>query len=223
MRNSAINRAFEERRGHLKHVADRASQPQTIAQLARENTNLRRELEVFRALAYRDPLTGLWNRRYCEERLSEEVARARRAPRRPLTVAALDVDNLKRVNDAYGHAAGDRLLAWVGRFLRKTVRAHDICCRTGGDEFTLILPDLGRQASAALISRLRTSLGEANLAHRPRIGLSIGVAAFPDDAATSEALLACADTAMYEDKRTRKSLIVQTPTPLPVVAPTFDV
>src|SRR5215472_5028734 len=109
-----------------------------LVRLSRQNAVLRKEiarLEVYRAMAYRDPLTGLWNRRYFEERLREELSRSQRAGHdRRFSVMVVDVDDFKRVNDLHGHATGDAVLREVGEFLIAHLRNHDVACRTGGDE-----------------------------------------------------------------------------------------
>ena len=132
-----------------------------LERLARENAQLRREiarLEVYRAMAYRDPLTGLWNRRYFEDRLQEELSRSRRAgPQRRFSLMAIDLDDFKAVNDAHGHAGGDAVLKEVGEFLIAHLRNHDIACRTGGDEFTVILPDLSASDCGGLVERLQAA------------------------------------------------------------------
>jgi diguanylate cyclase (GGDEF)-like protein len=199
--------------------------PRTLAALARENATLRRELaklEVFRQLAYRDPLTGLWNRRYLDERLAEELGRAARATDRTFSVVVVDVNDFKRVNDRYGHAAGDRALVWVAELLRRAVRAHDLCCRTGGDEFTLLFPDVPHQTGEALVQRLRHAVAAANEGRRLRLTLAFGVASYPDDATGAEELVALADEAMYRDKRRQKLDDVHTPPPVVTSALTLD-
>lgn len=178
-------------------------------ELARENAALRRELsrlEVFRTLAYRDPLTALWNRRYFDERLEEEMSRAARAPGRSFAVMMVDVNDLKKVNDVQGHAAGDKALQWVARFLRDTLRAHDVVCRLGGDEFGVLFPDLREGERAPLLARLRRALEEANrrVRREPSVGLSFGIACYPDDGREAQELIGAADAAMYGDKRRQK-------------------
>lgn len=180
----------------------------TLESLLSENKILREELhelKAFRALAYRDPLTALWNRRYFDERLNEEISRARRKLDYTFSVVLVDVNDLKAVNDAEGHAAGDELLRWVSRFLQSTTRGHDLVCRLGGDEFGLILPDCNAVQAHAVEQRLRDALLEANN-HRPsHVGLSLGTASCPDTGLLAEALVRSADVAMYADKRRQKA------------------
>jgi len=175
-----------------------------LARLTRENAALKRELgrlQVFRAMAYRDPLTGLWNRRYFEERLNEELSRSTRAGlSRRFSVMVLDLNDFKATNDRYGHPVGDTVLKDVGEFLVTHLRQHDVACRTGGDEFSVLLPDLSADDCGHLIDRLRSGLETANAARRIPISLSIGTASWPEAGDSIDALLTRADEAMYADK-----------------------
>jgi len=179
-----------------------------VERLTRENASLRREiarLEVYRAMAYRDPLTGLWNRRYYEDRLQEELSRSRRAgPQRRFSLMAIDLDDFKLVNDVHGHAAGDLVLKEVGEFLIAHLRNHDIACRTGGDEFSIILPDLSAADCGSLVERLRGARAAANLGQTIPVSLSFGTASWPEAGDAMDELRARADEAMYADKRLHK-------------------
>src|SRR3954453_15314707 len=101
-----------------------------IARLVRQNATLKREvakLQVFRSMAYRDPLTGLWNRRYFEERLNEEQSRSQRAGAgRRFSLLVVDINDFKNINDQHGHPVGDALLKWAGEFLHTHLRTHDV-------------------------------------------------------------------------------------------------
>lgn len=195
-------------RAPLPAAAERAPLQQAYNALLAENDALRlelAELRTFRALAYRDPLTGLWNRRYFDERLAEEISRARRKLDYTFTLVLIDVNDLKVVNDEDGHAAGDELLRWVSRFLQTITRAHDLVCRLGGDEFGIILPDCNAVQAQAVLTRLREALAEEN-SYRPRsIGMSLGSATCPDEGLLAEALVRASDSAMYADKRRQKA------------------
>jgi diguanylate cyclase (GGDEF)-like protein len=165
---------------------------------------LRREiakLEDLRALTYRDALTGLWNRRYFAERLGAEMSRARRAAGRPFTVMLLDVNEFHRINSSHGPQEGDLVLRWVAEFLEKSVRAHDVCCRIGADEFAVIFPDMARSASPLLLRRLRDKLDAVSMRAPFVIGMSLGTASYPDDGTTFDVLVCSAEEARYSDKR----------------------
>jgi diguanylate cyclase (GGDEF)-like protein len=186
-----------------------------IARLERQNNNLKRaiaRLQVYRAMAYRDPLTGLWNRRYFDERLKEEFSRSRRAGSdRRFSVAVIDINGFKDINDQHGHHAGDALLKWVGEFLVAHLRNHDVACRTGGDEFMLLLPDLSAADTLPVITRLRDCLAQANVGRPIPISLSIGSASWPEISDSCEKILEIADAAMYADKRAQKSACAAAP------------
>jgi diguanylate cyclase (GGDEF)-like protein len=193
--------------GDLPAWSSAASPDGSLAELARENAALRRrivELEAFRTLAYRDPLTGLWNRRYFDERIAEELDRARRNPARRLSIMIIDVNDFKRLNDTLGHAEGDRALAWVAAFLRSHLRAHDVCCRVGGDEFAVILPEVGEDGCETLTARLREKLAWDGTLPAFAIGLSIGTATLPTEVCSGDELMRAADRAMYRDKQRQK-------------------
>lgn len=180
-----------------------------LLRLSRQNATLRREvarLQVYRAMAYRDPLTGLWNRRYFEDRLREELSRSRRAgPERRFSVMVVDVDDFKRVNDLYGHAAGDAVLKEVGEFLIAHLRNHDVACRTGGDEFAVLLPDLSAADCGALLERLRSATLVPAEAEKTPVSLSLGTASWPEAGDSLDSILAQADRAMYAAKRRNKA------------------
>jgi diguanylate cyclase (GGDEF)-like protein len=181
-----------------------------LLRLEKENARLKRSLarlRIFRSMAYRDPLTDMWNRRYFEERLKEEFSRAERAgATRCFSVAVIDVNGFKDINDQHGHLVGDEVLRWVGAFLVANLRAHDVACRTGGDEFMVLLPDLSAADAGQVIGRLRAQLDRSNVDRSVPVSLSIGSASWSDASQNCEMLLARADAAMYQDKRGRRAL-----------------
>jgi diguanylate cyclase (GGDEF)-like protein len=179
-----------------------------LAQLNETNARLRRQLaeqESFWRIAHQDALTGLWNRRYADVRLAEEIGRARSVPGYRFSVLVADVDDLKGVNDRQGHAAGDQALRWVAGFLSRSLRADDVCCRIGGDEFLVILPACGVDECRRFVKRVRARWHvEAQARERAgawTVAVSLGTASYPAHGATAEALCAVADGAMYEEKR----------------------
>ena len=170
-----------------------------LIRMRAEIDRLREENERLAALAYRDSLTGLRNRRCFGERLSEELCRLKRSPA-ALSVICIDVNNFKQVNDTAGHMAGDTALIAVARVLEALVRTEDIVCRLGGDEFAVLLPDTQREQAARVLERIAThapALAGVGLGLR---GLAMGVSSWrPGDDEVS--LLARADDEMYADKR----------------------
>jgi diguanylate cyclase (GGDEF)-like protein len=191
-----------------RRIDDPASLADQVMRLERQNARLRRDvarLRVYRDMAYRDPLTELWNRRYFDERLTEEISRAERAGSgRSFSIAIVDLNGFKAINDRYGHLVGDELLKWVGEFLVRHLRTHDIACRAGGDEFMLLLPDLSAADAGQVIARLRQQLIHANQDRLIPISLSIGTASWPEISESRDQLIATADAAMYADKHAQK-------------------
>jgi diguanylate cyclase (GGDEF)-like protein/PAS domain S-box-containing protein len=168
--------------------------------LALANLRLR---ETLRSQSIQDPLTGLFNRRYMEETLDLELARAIRA-QRPVAVIMLDMDHFKSLNDANGHEAGDALLRELAGALKARVREGDIACRFGGEEFVLILPEAPLELATRRAEDLREAVKHLRVSHRGRligpVTASFGVAAFPDHGKTGANLLQAADTALYQAK-----------------------
>jgi diguanylate cyclase (GGDEF)-like protein len=152
-------------------------------------------------MALTDPLTGLLSRRGIERGLTAELARAQRYGH-PLSLVFFDVDGLKRVNDAHGHRAGDRVLAAVGSLLAEVSRDHDLCGRLGGDESVVVLPEQDRARALAFRDRVLARLPayQAAVDLSTPWGLTAGVACCPDDGHTPEDLLAVADRRLYEHR-----------------------
>lgn len=147
-----------------------------------------------------DALTGVHNRRYMEQRLAEELARAHRTGER-FSFVLLDVVGLKQVNDTLGHLAGDRLLQEVARELRESTRASDVVARYGGDEFALLLPQTPPGEAAHAVRRALARLATRAGVWGDGIRASAGVASYPDDGRTPEALAAAADRRMYRARQ----------------------
>jgi diguanylate cyclase (GGDEF)-like protein len=150
-----------------------------------------------------DDLTRLYLRRHFDQRLRDEVARSRRYSKR-FTLMLVDFDAFKEVNDRYGHAAGDRVLKMVAEILRQEVRSMDIPARMGGDEFAVLLPEVGWQGALLVAERIRRRLEGAAVEADGRPihqTVSMGIASFPDHAGRDDReLLAAADAALYEAK-----------------------
>ena len=168
------------------------------------STHLETMSRRLRSLAYRDSLTGLYNHRYFREQLSNELERAQRYGS-ALSILLLDVDHFKDVNDTYGHLMGDTLLSYVAQLIASSVRASDIAARYGGDEFAIVLPETDRQAARATARKLAEIISAARhwqgaLLEGLGVGVSAGVATFPEDGRTADELLVAADAALYESK-----------------------
>lgn len=168
------------------------------------DVTVRRRMEAtLRAEAIRDPLTGLYNRRYMEESLRREIASAERRGG-SLTVVMLDLDHFKQFNDSHGHAAGDLMLRAIGAYLRQHIRAGDIACRYGGEELTLIFPDTTLEDTRRRLETLRLQLHDLHVSYQDNelgpVTVSAGIAAMPVHGNTAEALLRVADDALYRAK-----------------------
>lgn len=184
-----------------------------IAALALAHSGL---LQTLKIQAVRDPLTGLFNRRYMEETLERELARSRRN-HIPLSVIMMDVDHFKQFNDRYGHVAGDTVLAEIGSLLLKSARASDIACRYGGEELFLILPDCAldcaQKHAQQFLHEVRALEIRQNEQDLGRITISQGIAVFPQHADNAEQLLQAADAALYRAKQEgRDRVVVSDPT-----------
>jgi diguanylate cyclase len=178
------------------------------AGLALANLNLR---EILRIQSVRDPLTGLFNRRYMQESLDRELRRATRK-QSPLGVMMLDVDHFKRFNDSFGHEAGDSVLRTLANLFRTQLRGEDVVCRYGGEEFTMILPEASVEATRQRAEQLRQAANHSVTQFRgqslERVTLSIGVSGYPENGTTGEALLHAADSALYRAKEEGRDRVI---------------
>jgi diguanylate cyclase (GGDEF)-like protein/PAS domain S-box-containing protein len=176
--------------------------------LALANLRLR---EALQRQSIRDPLTGLFNRRFMEESLEREMGRAVRG-NEPVALIILDIDHFKRFNDTFGHQAGDALLRALGDFLRQRTRGQDVACRYGGEEFVFILAGASIDAAQKRAEGLREQLRLLQVQHAGQllgsITVSIGVAAFPTHGSNAETLLKAADEALYRAKKEGRDRIV---------------
>ncbi len=159
--------------------------------------------ETLRDQSIRDPLTGLFNRRFMEESLEREMQRAIRK-NHPVSVLFVDLDHFKRFNDTFGHDAGDLVLRSVADLFRRQFRVDDVICRYGGEEFGIILPESSAENAAIRANALRDETKKLEIQYKNhalgRITLSVGVASFPEHGRTSEELLKAADQCLYESK-----------------------
>lgn len=176
--------------------------------LAIANLKLR---ETLRQQSLRDPLTGLFNRRYFEESLRRELLRCERRGL-PLALLVLDVDNFKAFNDSHGHSAGDAVLAHVGRTMRSLVRGEDLACRYGGEEFTIVMPEADADTAQSRAEAIRRAVTRTSIEHNGRtlgpVTLSIGLAVFPADGVTPEVLFEVADASLYQAKAEGRDRVV---------------
>jgi len=169
--------------------------------LAAESTEHARAEERVRHLAGSDPLTGLANYRRLVETLELEIKRYGRSSK-PVALILLDLNQLKKINDAHGHLVGSRALCRLANVLRLHSRDIDLPARYGGDEFVLILPETNGEAANQVAKRISDRLRSDS--EEPQISVSTGVAVYPDDGQTLDELLASADRALYQDKSSSK-------------------
>lgn len=171
-------------------------------QLQEGLANVRALQGTLEAMAFRDPLTGLYNRRYLDDALERELQRARRQGY-PASVLVIDIDHFKELNDRHGHQAGDAVLTALASELHASVRADDLACRWGGEEFVLVLPTMSIDAAGERADALRADFARRAVRYREtnlRATVSIGVAAFPMHGATAAELIGSADHALYRAK-----------------------
>jgi diguanylate cyclase (GGDEF)-like protein len=166
---------------------------------------------VLAQLALLDPLTQLHNRRFMNHRLQAEVARAVRA-RTAFAIALIDLDNFKQVNDTFGHAAGDHALVAFAHALRQDLRAYDVACRFGGDEFVVLFPDCDGRGAKAALSKIRHRSGWAVMG-LPVVTFSAGIAEFPNDGETWAELFDVADRHTLEAKAGGRNRTMSTAAP----------
>jgi diguanylate cyclase (GGDEF)-like protein len=167
--------------------------------------------EAVRHQAIRDPLTGLFNRRFMMESLERELYRVKRK-KSSLGVIMVDLDHFKKFNDTFGHSGGDALLSALGRMLIDQVRKEDVACRYGGEEFILILPEASLETTYERAEEVRRLVHGLNLEHHGQglggITISLGVAVYPQHGEDPKALLRAADKALYQAKHAGRDQVV---------------
>lgn len=195
--------------GRIISLRDITERKKAELELYRVNLRLQRQVQKVSALhdelkeqAIRDALTGLYNRRYLDETLDREFSRARRSSY-VISIVMMDIDEFKRVNDTYGHKSGDRVLTALGEIIRQHVRAGDIPCRYGGEEFAIVLPETSIEIAAQRAEQIRQRFHSSRFfkgedAVVPT--LSLGIASYPAHGRSAAKLLHAADLAMYAAK-----------------------
>lgn len=159
--------------------------------------------------AIRDPLTGLYNRRYLNETLSREIKLTTRN-KKPLSIIAMDVDHFKKINDAYGHQVGDLFLIEIAKLIKKYARGSDFICRSGGEEFLMVLPSATLSIAEKRAETLRKKCARITILHEGKplkVTLSLGVATYPDHGQEAEEVMIKADKALYKSKRSGRNKV----------------
>ena len=176
----------------------------------RDITPLKNAQAELQEQAIRDPLTGLYNRRYLSEALTRELARAARE-NYPISLALIDIDDFKRLNDEYGHPAGDSVLRGFAKQLLDQTRVEDMVYRYGGEEFLVLLPNCAGANAVNIADKWRKSFSAANPSYKngtKEFTISCGIAEFPTDGRTGAELIAAADHFLYQAKATGKNRVV---------------
>jgi diguanylate cyclase (GGDEF)-like protein/PAS domain S-box-containing protein len=164
-------------------------------------------------MAVRDPLTGLYNRRFMEASLEREILEADRNGA-PLSLVVCDLDHFKAINDTFGHQTGDQVLKAVGSLLKRRCRRSDIACRYGGEEFLVVFPGMPAEVAATWAEKIRTAISEVHVkrdSSSRQVTASFGVATYPQDGPTWHALIAAADEAQHAAKAAGRNLVKSAP------------
>lgn len=163
--------------------------------------------------ANRDPLTGLFNRRYLDATMARELTRCQRESQ-PLSLLVMDIDHFKRINDEHGHPAGDEVLRQVAQLLARRARSSDVVCRYGGEEYVALLPNMTAHKALVRAEEYRSLLQAMPIAFEGKelhVTLSIGIASFPKHGSTVHDLIHVADAALYQAKQAGRNRVVEAP------------
>jgi diguanylate cyclase (GGDEF)-like protein len=179
--------------------------------VALERAEWQERATQFQLMSITDPLTGLLNRRYLEERLTEELNRSKRYSY-PMSFLMIDIDDFKSYNDRNGHQAGDDALKITAHSLKAALRSADIACRYGGEEFCVLLPQTSLSEAGVIAERMRQRVTETDYPYgksQPRgtVSISIGISTFGKHIDTSQSVIAAADRALYNAKHLGKNRI----------------
>jgi diguanylate cyclase (GGDEF)-like protein len=225
IQTAARSEAQDARRGSevgaLGYITDPTDIDLLLAR-ARTLLDFKQYLDTCEEEAFTDHLTGLANRRRFERQLEREVSRTLRYER-PFCLLYLDIDNFKKVNDTYGHEAGDETIRRLALVLQAGTRGIDLAARIGGEEFAVILPETDFEGGLDVAERLRLAIKEAEIPAVGQITASFGVAEFPLCASTGREIMSVADAALYEAKRNGRDRIERASATVVNSQPTMDV
>src|SRR5215813_943473 len=193
--------------GALGFVTDPTDLDLLLAR-ARTLLDFKAHLDTWQEAAFTDHLSGLPNRRRLEWQLEREVSRTERYGH-PFSLLMLDIDNFKKVNDTFGHEAGDEVIRILSKTLREGIRGIDLAARIGGEEFAIILTETGLVRAMEVAERLRLAIKAVQIPVARSITVSLGVAEVPGCAQTARELLACADAALYTAKEQGRDRVIR--------------
>lgn len=206
-------------KGRTSYTTEHVRLLESVAQHAASALNNAITFEKTKESALTDPLTELANARGFYMMLEQRLAECQRMNRESLSLISMDVDDFKQINDQWGHAIGDRLLANIARVIRKELRQMDILCRYAGDEFVAIMPMASQTMAEGVAERIKKAVAEHRFSVRTgktvEVSISTGIACFPEDGETTEELLTTAARNMQQDKYTRKNRISLATMPTP--------
>lgn len=193
----------------VAQIMDEVKDPDLAEKILDLKSSFVKKKKKLSELAYRDGLTGLFNRRYFDDRLKDEIARAKRYSR-DLTLILTDIDHFKRFNDDFGHQKGDEVLILVGNIIKENSRQNDTVARYGGEEMAMILPETPLDMAAKVAEKLRTAvIMEAEKKAGVKITISLGVAGYNVDRDSVTALVKAADDALYLAKEKGRNRVEQ--------------
>jgi diguanylate cyclase (GGDEF)-like protein len=159
-------------------------------------------------MAYVDGLTGIFNRRYFETRIAEEIERASRY-QHAMSVIMFDIDHFKRLNDEFGHLLGDDVLRHVSNLFGQNIRKADVACRYGGEEFAIIVPETTGDDAFSVADKLRRVIAQTAFPGVPRpVTVTAGVASYPANGTSRDELVKAADEALYAGKQAGRNTVV---------------
>jgi diguanylate cyclase (GGDEF)-like protein/PAS domain S-box-containing protein len=208
--------AIENARLYASAQHEIEERQQVEIKLSQANDTLQTRLEEIRGLqaelreqVIRDPLTSVFNRRYLNETMAREIARAERE-NDPLSIIMSDIDHFKMINDTYGHPVGDKFLVEIASLMKNYARSSDIICRYGGEEFLLALPGTPMESAEKRAEEIRQKCAEIIIQHEGKnlkVTISFGVATYPDHGKEAEEIIINADKAMYQSKKSGRNRV----------------
>ena len=197
----------------VRDISHRKQAEQALKAANEELTNRLAEIEHLQAelreQALRDPLTGLYNRRFLRDTLERELSRSKRE-QKSLSIIAMDIDHFKQVNDTYGHQAGDTVLITIANLLKRYLRGSDFICRYGGEEFLLVLPGANAGAAYKRADDIRKTCEGIVIEHKQQeiqLTISMGLASYPEHGQDGEEIIARADMALYNSKNNGRNQV----------------